>query len=241
MLGYKKDYTEEVQNIINNKKLNKNQEIILNNILKEMGKEHYLYVVFPDMYKLYLSDFSTNEIAGIYKKSYRTIQLILKKYGLNRTKHEAQKIAVKKRNYVEIREKAKMTAINRQTDNLINGSNIEQYARTYINISLNSKIKQYKGQAIIGLNTVTTAGELDIPIIILINDMVYKYGVEIDGAYYHNEEKDNNKAAKFNDIGYKIYNLYTKAYCNTNNEIIYKKELINKLDDIVLDIINNII
>lgn len=244
---YERKYSDKVSNILKNIKLNEEQEITLSNCMNELPRNDKtkLKDIFEDMYKLYISDISTSDIANIYHRNIRTIQLIFKKLGLERDKLKAQSIAVKKRDYKKIRETYKQTMLDRITDNQLYGSEIEQYVRQQLALILNSKIKEIGGEAIIGVNTVTSVGELDIPVIILLNNKYYKYGIEVDGIGFHKERRtnwaninDTSKEKELNDIGYKILRIESRATISKGSNTI---KYLNSLKKSINDTINKIL
>lgn len=131
--------------------------------------------------------------------------------------------------------------LERYKENELQGSKIEQYARSKLSIDLNDLMINIGGEAIVGINTVTLVGELDIPIILILNNEFYKFGIEIDGSFHKctsNRERDEAKTKKLNDLGYTIYRIQTKAYFNSNKEtIIYANELDLKLKHVVNEMI----
>lgn len=191
-------------------------------------KKHYALDEIENIYKMYLMDYSTSEIADVYNKGNRAIQILFKKVGLNRNRFDAQRIAVKKRDYTKIRKTFKKTMKERFVENQLFGSKIEEYARIEFSQILNS-ILPY--ESIIGVNTVLKNGELDIPILVLKENKVYKFGVEVDGKVFHKDKynKDIIKNEKFNKEGYQIYRLSTKSYVN-NEKVIYKEDIKQKIN-----------
>lgn len=134
--------------------------------------------------------------------------------------------------------------LNRYTENQILGSKVEEYARVQINLLLNNILPN--SEIIVGINTMTEAGELDIPIIIFYGDKLFKFGIEIDGLFFYNSiERKNADSAKdyrLEKIGYKIFRVDTKAYFNDKDISIikYENEFKNKLL-YICNIIKNII
>ena len=226
-MEYKKEYSENLIAIINNFKFTKEEEKVLNESLLKL-QDHDVQVVFRDMYIFYLNDMSLAEIANIYGRSTRAIQNIFKKINLNRDKFEAQRIAVKKRNYTKIRKAYKKTMKERFIENQLFGSKIEQYIRLEFSQKLNDLLSY---ETIIGINTVTNAGELDIPIIILKNDKAYRFGVEVDGIYFHENKvkKDIKKIEAFKKDGYRVYRLSTKSYFK-GEKAVYIDDINKKID-----------
>lgn len=244
MAKYFKKYSNEIKNIIDNTFLTNDQENILKNCLFNI--KPYLKEVFEDMYKLFINDLSCNEIGQIYNKNERTIQYIFKNFGLERNLHQAQKIAVKKRDYIKIRKSYKKTMLKRLTNNQLQGSSVESVIRHEISQMLQEALSN-EYEIIVGINTITSAGELDIPIIIIYGENHYKFGVEVDGIFFHEGKtkisSDFQKNIKLKKLGYKIFRLETKAYYRENSihGIKYYNEIKNKLIDICNDIYNIII
>ncbi|MZK53358.1 hypothetical protein [Clostridium beijerinckii] len=248
VIEYKKNYSCELQEKINNIKLTDKQEETLKFLLPKMQQcEEPATPVFEDLYKLYCANVSTSDIAKIYSKNIRTIQLLLKKCGLARDRKKAQSIAVKKRDYVQIRETFKQTMLDRRINNEMYGSEIEQYVRQRLALMLNKEFKKLNGEAIIGVNTVTPVGELDIPIIILLDNKYYKYGVEVDGMGFHKTRspkwsnvKDAEKEENLNKLDYKILRIETKAYMMKDEpKIRFENELKGKIKETVKTILND--
>lgn len=244
---YLKNYTEEMKEVIFNIKLTVDQSIKLNECMLKIRETSPYYNAFEDMYKLYIGNISVTDIAKAVEKSERTIQILFKKFGMARDLKTAQSIAVKKRDYAKIREKRKRTMIDRQEENILEGSKTEQFIRTKVSIELNSAVKELGGEAIIGVNTITPVGELDIPIVILINNTYYKYGIELDGQGYHENGFANNKSGdilkeeRLNKLGYKVFRIYTKAYFREKQQDIkYNKEATDKLNIIIQKILKDI-
>ncbi len=185
MAKYIKNYSDEIKNIINATILTEEQ----NNILKECisNVKPNLKDVFEDMYKLFINNLSCNDIGKVYGRNERTIQYIFKNLSLERNLYEAQKIAVKKRNYVNIRRSYKKTMFNRLTTNQLFGSSVENVIRYEISENLR-EILPNGYETIVGINILTTVGELDIPIVILHGNNHYKFGVEVDGTIFHQHE-----------------------------------------------------
>lgn len=232
-MKYENNYTNEINDVIKNTKLTDSDSLILTNCLRTIRNKDLLSV-FKDMYKLYLNDYSMIELSKIYNRSPRTIQWIFKNLGLNRDRFQAQKIASKKRDYVKIRKTFKETMLNRYAENQVLGSKVEEYSRIQVSLILNQLLPN--GEVIVGINTMTKVGELDIPIVIFYGDKLYKFGIEIDGLFFHNRiERKNADSAKdyrLEKIGYKIFGLDTKAYFNDKDyvsTIKYENELKNKL------------
>ena len=99
-MKYYKEYSEELLEVLTNFKFTKEQKKEYNKAIKTLHKNSPVREVFKDMYIFYQSEFSMIEIGKIYNRSPRTIQLAFKKAGLNRDRFEAQRIATKKRNYI---------------------------------------------------------------------------------------------------------------------------------------------
>ena len=185
-----------------NNKINviaKDEEIIRNHIFseEEEKKLNELKILLGDskwghkideVYKLWLNNYSTSDIAKRYNVNMRTIQLILKNIGLSRDKYEAQAIAKNKRNYRDIILKGKNTMLK----NGIGTSNKEEYTRQRLNQEL--QINFPDDDIIVGLNnrTVLNGKEIDIPIVVIRGNKVIKIAVEYDGYYWHKNKNSRS-------------------------------------------------
>ena len=232
---YLKNYSDEIRKIFNNAVLTSYQDDELKKCLNNI--KPYLKDVFEDMYKLFINDFSCNEIGKIYAKNERTIQYVFKKLGLQRNAYEAQRIAVKKRDYVSIRKTCKKTMLDRLPETQLSGSFIENVVRHDIGLLLQNTLSD-EYEIIVGINTMTSAGELDIPIIILHNKKIYKFGIEVNGIFFHEGKnivyKDSNKQTNLEKLGYRTFKIETKAYYRKNSvhNVKYYSELKDKISDI---------
>jgi hypothetical protein len=178
-----------------NNKINviaEDEEIIKNYIFTEEESKNLLKMKellgnskwkhkIDEVYKLWLNNYSTSDIAKRYNVNMRTIQLMLKKIGLSRDKYEAQAIAKNKRNYRDIILKGKNTMLK----NGIGTSNKEEYTRQRLNQEL--QINFPDDDIIVGLNnrTVLNGKEIDIPIVVIRGNKVIKIAIEYDGYYWH--------------------------------------------------------
>ena len=201
-----------------NNKINviaKDEEIIRNYIFteEEEKKLNELKILLADskwghkideVYKLWLNNYSTTDIAKRYNVNMRTIQLMLKNIGLSRNKYEAQAIAKNKRNYRDIILKGKNTMLK----NGIGTSNKEEYTRQRLNQEL--QINFPDDDIIVGLNnrTVLNGKEIDIPIVAIRGNKVIKIAVEYDGYYWHKDK--NSKVDPLKEKGYKLFIVCSK-------------------------------
>lgn len=232
MAKYYKDYSEDVKKTIKDTTLSPNEDDKLKECMKII--KPYLKDVFEDMYK-YINDLSCNEIGNVYGKNERTIQYIFKNLGLEREPKDAQRIAVKKRDYISIRKSYKKTMLDRLIKTQLSGSTVEDVVRHKISQLLGKELfVEY--EVIIGINTMTRVGEIDIPIIITNDINTYKFGIEVNGKFFHEDKmsKDLNKKSKLEQLGYTIFKLDTKAYYREKsiNNIKYYAELEEQIFEI---------
>ena len=229
-----------------NNKINviaKDEEIIKNHIFteEEEKKLNELKVLLGDskwghkieeVYKLWLNNYSTSDIARRYNVKVRQMQSVLKELGLARTYKEAGVLANNKKNWVEISAKGRKTLLER---NRVGSSDKEDYLRQKINIELHLKFPNT--EFIVGLNNRTTLNgkEIDIPIIAIKDNKIVRIAVEYNGWYWHKDraEKDNAKKEELEELGYKVFVLASDKGANT--------EQINKdIDNIISGIIEYI-
>lgn len=223
------NYSEKEKTIINNYKLNKNDEIILEKLYKINKVKPYIKYI-RDIYILFNNNYTPKEIGKLFNKSTRWCQLLIKECGLSRNRYEAQAIAKNKRDYRKIRLKTKETALNRYYKTTILGSKIEQFSREFINVYLQNKLNNC--EIIVGLNSsCNCCCEIDIPVIIIKNTTILKFAIEINGISFHkNLLKEENKKDKIRSAGYIVYQIYSKAYVDSKEKLIYKNELIENLN-----------
>jgi hypothetical protein len=158
--------------------------------------------------------------------------------GINRDKIEAQQIAVSKRDYSEISKSHKRAMITRLTDTQLSGSLLEQYIRHEIDLLLGDALPHC--EIIVGISSMNViATESDIPIIIINNNYLYKYIVEID-SLSSNKSTSGNKRDKTKDTkahykGYTLFTINSKAYCDSKDDprLKYEKHITSKLTDII--------
>jgi hypothetical protein len=218
-------------NIEENNKIENLKEIINDNSFRRNNK----FIKEIDIiYKLYKLGFSAREITDFSDDYFcqTGIRKILKEADLMRDKFESQKIGASKRNYGEIRNKAKNTLISRNSTYL--GSTIEDYIRNKLDAILYELLlKDY--EIIIGKNTMNILKqyENDIPIIIIINDKIYKFAIEFVGEYWHEDNKnDEIKDKLLLNKGYILYRINSKATITNDGIFKYQNDLNNKIDNI---------
>ncbi|NFF21801.1 hypothetical protein FDF76_12935 [Clostridium botulinum] len=240
MKDWEGQYDEDAIKIINSYKLTNKEKLELAECLKKLEKSKpYILNIFEDMYKLYKGGLLCNKICEYYNRNERSIQYIFKHLKIEKTLKEVQAIAKGHRDYAEIRKTFKKTMLNRFIENNLFGTKIENVIRVEASNILNSLLKD--AEVIVGINTVNYVGELDIPIIVIKNNIYYKYAIEVDGAIFHNgKQSDINKSKKMDDIGYKIFRLETKAYVDKNNKTKRysetKENLISICNEIYFDV-----
>ncbi|KEH99956.1 helix-turn-helix domain-containing protein [Clostridium botulinum] len=148
-------------------------EKIINNYNYLKINRGYKYII-KDLYILVKNKLSTKEISEIYGVSTRTIQKWLKELGMSRSKKEAQKIAVKKRDYTSIHNSYKETMLNKL---LIENPTIihrEDSIRFQLMNILRNLFKNC--EIIVGINGLGVGGSIkDIPIVIIKNNITYKF------------------------------------------------------------------
>lgn len=195
-----------------------------------------------NVYKLmFKKDYSTSDIAEMFGVGIRTVQIYLKEVEWNRDRKEAQRIAVKKRDYTAIRKTLKKTMSERYICNHLFGSKVENYIRQLLDIKLGETFKGL--EIIVGVNTMNIAEyEVDIPIIIFKEDNCFKFAIQVDGSCWHKEEfdikRDENSNKSMIEKGYIPLRIFTKATYLKNNEnnIKYKDEVENEIQKVIEEI-----
>ena len=209
------------EEIIRNYIFSEEEEKELNELKILLGDSKWGHKI-DEVYKLWLNNYSTSDIAKRYNVNIRTIQVMLKNIGLVRDKYEAQAIAKNKRNYRDIILKGKNTMLK----NGIGTSNKEEYTRQRLNQEL--QINFPDDDIIVGLNnrTVLNVKEIDIPIVVIRGNKVIKIAVEYDGYYWHKNK--NSKVDPLKEKGYKLFIVCSKENAtdkqiNEDIETVIKK------------------
>lgn len=206
-------------------KINSNSSRKNNKFIKE------IYV----LYKLYKLGYSAREITAMSDYFYcqTGIRAILNEAGLMRNKFESQQIGSTKRNYGDIRNKAKETRSCRNTSYL--GSTIEDYIRNKIDARLYEELpKDY--EVIIGKNTMNVLKqyENDIPIIIIDDDKIYKFSIEFDGTFWHEGNKnDEIKDKLLLTKNYVPFRINSKATITSDGIFKYQNDLDEKINEVI--------
>ncbi|OOM76592.1 hypothetical protein [Clostridium sp. BL-8] len=237
--GYKEwiaTYDKKALKILADIKLTQEEKNELKMCMNEIGS--YLKDVFEDIYKLYISGMSARQISEYYNKGYGRINLLLRTLGIQRSRKDALIISASQRDYSKIRKKFKKTIKERYIKTQLFGSEIENLIRVEINEYLNNLLND-EYEIIVGINTVLSAGELDIPIIVIKSKNIYKLGIEVDNDYIHKNRKQRNKLkiSNLKKMGYYVYKLNTNATLCKDGHI----EHYNQLQDDIKIICNEIV
>jgi len=237
-------YDKKALEILKNAKLNKQQKDELDRCMKEV--KSFQSDVFSDMYKLFVNEMAFVQISKYYNRNATTIHKLFKQLGINRNLKEAQAIAGKYRDYSKIRKTFKRTMKERYVKTQLFGSDVENLVRVELNQELNDLL--YNGyEVVVGINSLFSMGELDIPIIIIKGNEFYKFGVEVGNYYIHDgrTEGDDIKISKFKQSGYNVMKFDTNATVYKNGRIrnysklcqdvklickSIKKDIVNKLN-----------
>lgn len=195
-----------------------------------------------NVYKLmFRKDYSTSDIAEMFGVGVRTVQIYLKEVEWNRDRKEAQRIAVKKRDYTAIRKTLKKTMSERYVTNHLFGTKIENYIRQRLNILSGEKLPSL--EIIVGVNTMNiTDYEIDIPVIIFKGDKCFKFAIQVDGTGYHSDESAIERDYRSNKSvikqGYMPLRIFTKAsYLNNDKQrLTYKDEVENGIQKVIDEI-----
>lgn len=231
-------YEQKELDIINSSELFE-EDIKIINELKEKYKNKKYEPIIQDLYTLYVkAQYSPSDLGVVYHKDGRTFQTFFKNNGLSRNLFEAQQIAKNKRDYKEIMNKGRETMINNQI--LLKGSKPEIYTRDYINCRLSLEIPNL--EIIVGVNNksiLDNGKEIDIPIIIIDNNKIYKFAIEYNGNHWHeNKNKDNIKLVMINQKGYHLFFIAPKQNA-TNKQV--KEYIENEIDTSIIPYIKNFI
>ena len=213
-----------------------NEDLILINNLKIKFKDKSFFSVIEALYKFDKNDYSILDLAEIFKVSSRQIQRIFKSLGINRDKFEAQQIAASSRDNVEIRKNYKKAMLERLTDMELSGPLLHQYLRHEVDLLLGELLPHC--EIIVGINSMNVIkSENDIPIIIINNNSLYKYIIEVNCAISNKPKpgKRRDKETKAYYKGYTLFKINTESYFESGDipKIKYENEVKNKLVRIV--------
>lgn len=153
----------------------------------------------------YKLDYTTIQISDLFGVSQRSIQKMLANMKWERSMQEAQQLAADvSRNYHEIGQKGRKTRLL----NSHIGSKDEEFIRQYLKV----KFDACEFETIVGcnnLNIMQSGKEVDIPILIIKDDVIHRFAVEVDGTYWHEDrkDKDKDKVRLLSELGYKCFNI----------------------------------
>jgi hypothetical protein len=200
----------------------------LEEIYKVKKTVSYMSTEFiTDLYKYrYKLKIAPSEICKLVGKSKRTIQYHLKAFGWQYDIFEAQKMAAKKRDYADIFRQNKAHQLNNAFS-----SKPEEYCRQKLSELLTQNVK---GEIIVGVNnrSILDGAEIDIPIVIIKNNKIYKYAIEFNSEFWHNKyskDADNTKVDKINSTKYKYFEIWQLANTRTQREYGTIDEQVNKI------------
>lgn len=231
------DHAEkEVITISNYKTTNEDKNII--NDLQVKYQNNKISPIVRDLYVLFKNNYSPADLANIFNKNPRTFQVFFKENGLSRNRFEAQAIAKEKRDYKQILNKGRETRLKNGLD--ITGSEPEIYTREYLNCRLSLEFSNL--EIIVGLNNksiLDNGKEIDIPIVIIKNEKIYKFAIEYNGSHWHEDEnKDYIKSEMISEKGYHLFYIAPKQ--NASNKQI-KEYIENQIDEIIIPEIKQLV
>lgn len=224
-------YNKEESAKLNNVILSDEDNNIIDNLKMKYKDKKYEPIV-QDLYILYkIYEYSPTDLGKVYGKDMRTFEMFFKENGLSRNLFEAQQIAKKKRNYKEIQLKGRQTMLKNSTN--IKGSKQEQYTRELLNCIL--PIKFPNCEIIVGLNNksiLDNGKEIDIPIVIINKDKIFKFAIEYNGDFWHKDEnRDVEKIEMVNQKGYHLFYIAPKENA-TNKQI--KEHIENEINNNII-------
>ena len=185
----------------------------MNEILTPYQRPYYLVMdsndddlVFKCLYICrYKLNHTTIQMSELFGVGVRSIQKMLTMTDWGRTMKESQQLAADvSRNYHEIGQKGRETRLL----NSHIGSKDEEFIRQYLKV----KFDACEFETIVGcnnLNIMQSGKEVDIPILIIKDDVIHRFAVEVDGTYWHEDrkDKDEDKARLLSELGYKCFNI----------------------------------
>lgn len=194
------------------------------------------YLAFKCLYICrFKLNYTTKQIASLFGQSQRTIQELLKKVNWNRTREQAQQLAANvSRDYKEIHTKANKTRLKNRA--IGKGSEAEEYIRTH----LKNELDALEWEVIVGCSTLSILGngrEVDIPIIVFLNNKMFKFAIEVNGKYWHDADKqaerDQEKIKELKNKGYTPFVIEV----DTQNE----SQITARTNEVIKDIKSKVI
>lgn len=214
-------FSKELQSILDSVALTEDDYKKINEAKKNYTglKRGWIHIV-EDLYKLYVKlEYPCNSLSKIFNVCDNTTLRWMQDCGWARNRYEIQAIAVKKRDYAEIKVKRKETMLDRLAENEIFGSAVEQYVRTKLCINLSRLLPQY--EVLIGINAVVNIvrREIDIPVIVINQkNKVYRFAVEVDSEYHHslNEDVEQRKIEDIANSNWFLIKLVNTSTTSSN-------------------------
>ena len=238
-------YCDEDKKMLDNALLTNEEKLILNNLKIRMKDKTYSPII-EALYKFNKSNYSPSDLSEIFKVSTRQIQLIFKDLGINRDRYEAQQIAVGKRDYEGIRKAYKNTILEKLSDTKQFEFSSDQYVRYQVYILLSELLPEC--EVIVGISSMDIVNnEIDIPIIIINRNSLYKYIILFDTSIASKKEpvknRNKNKNLKAFYKGYTLFKISSKAYfdLSDNPKIKYEREIKSRLLEIVNSVTSEVL
>jgi hypothetical protein len=209
--------------------------------LKAAQKDKAYSIVIEDLYKFNKNNYSTSDLAEIYKVSTRQIQKIFKELGINRSKVHAQTVYVINKDAEKLSRTYKNILFEKLIEYELSEASLEVQIRHQLDILLKGALPTC--EIIIGISSMEFSREnINVPVIIIDNSFLYKYIIEIikDGTNRKSsaKKKEQNRLSRTFYKGYTLFKLDILHYYNSKEEaaLKFEKEIKNKL----LDILQNI-
>lgn len=237
-------YSKEDQKILDSTLLANSEKEMIGNLKLSLKDKAYLSVI-EDLYKFSKNNYTTSHIAEIFKVSTRQIQIIFKNLGINRDKIKAQRISASNRDNEKMNSLYRKTMLQRLSENQLSSSLLEDQIRHELSLILGQALPNC--EIVIGINAINvTNSESDIPIIIIDNNFLYKYIIEIKEDNSKKSEqlkiRDKSKNSKAYYKGYTLLRINAKSYYTSKAEpkLKYEKEIKEKIIEIVNYIVTEV-
>lgn len=209
-----------------------NEEILKIRELEQRPDVGNIKYIVKDLFKFYKMGISTKDIAEVYGVSQRMAQIMMKKLNLNKSKSDSA-FAVKKQ-ISNIRQAYKNMFEKKLSDENSTEFMVENFIRYEIDIILSEQLPD--SEIIVGISSLNSAGlESDIPIIIVYNNYLYKFLIQIDGKTFLDIKRSQKKFRQ----GYTIFRINIANILN--NKYLLDKEVTKQLKDITDVIVNSVV
>jgi len=185
------------------------------------SREEYARVFY---YLYEILELSARQLMIIFSLNYNTVHLRLKALGVNLSHEEGikRKKNRKSQNYVSTFQSGRITRANSQLENFSAGSANENYTRVQLSNMLCRYLNADIYEVVVGVSNTGILGSLEIDIPVVVYDKekqkIFRFAVEYNNDYNHDEERDKMKEAEASRRGWKYIPLVENSRSRYSND-----------------------